>query len=282
MHIITCLGGGLGNQLFQYAAGRALASRTGARLLLDDSRIRAPGGFGYVLGNLAIEEVLVFGRHCGPEAECYRTMAENELGFPFLREHSFDYDARFETFPAPAILFGFWQSEKYFRSIAESIRSEFRLSAAPTGANARWLDEIKGVEAVCVHVRRTDTVTTISAKTHGTCSVDYYKRAMEHLRRTVQHPRFFVFSDDWDWSRAHFAAPDTVVVDANGPEAADQELRLMSACRHHIIANSSLSWWAGWLGNHESQIVIAPEPWFVSGRPTPDLLPNRWLLLPRD
>lgn len=282
MQIITCLGGGLGNQLFQYAAGRALATRTGARLLLDDSRIRAPGGFGYVFSNLAIEETLIWGRHCGPEAECYRTMAENELGFPFLRERSFDYDARFESFPAPAILFGFWQSDKYFRTIAKTIRSEFQLRAAPTGANARWLDEIKGVEAVCVHVRRADNVTTVSAKTHGACSLSYYARAMDRIRGAVRNPRFFMFSDDLGWVREKFNAPDTVAVDANGPGAADQELRLMNACRHHIIANSSLSWWGAWLAEHASQIVIAPDPWFVTGRPTPDLLPDRWLRMPRD
>jgi hypothetical protein len=281
MHVITCLGGGLGNQLFQYAAGRSLATRTGSRLILDDSRIRAPGGFGYVFGNLAIEEVLVFGRHCGPEAECYRTMPEEQLGHPFLRERSFDYDARFEAATAPAILFGFWQSERYFRSIAGSLRTEYQVKAPPEGANARWLDEIRRAESVCVHVRRTDTVTTISAKTHGTCSIAYYERGMNYFRRTVRHPRFFVFSDDWEWSREHFSAPDTEVVDANGPGAADQELRLMSSCRHHIIANSSLSWWGAWLGESPSQTVIAPEPWFVTGRPTPDLLPGRWRRMPR-
>jgi hypothetical protein len=249
--------------------------------MLDDSRIRAPGGFGYVLGNLAIEEVLIFGRECGPAAESFRREAEDRLEFPIFREHSFDYDPRFETLSAPKILIGFWQSEKYFRAVAGTIRSEFRLISEAGGENARWLDEVKRVDAVCVHVRRGDNV-TLSAKTHGSCSVAYYSRAMEHIRNMVRHPRFFVFSDGLDWVRENFVAPDTVVVDANGPEAADEELRLMSACRHHIIANSSLSWWAAWLGEHESQIVIAPEPWFITGRPTPDLLPDRWLRLPRD
>jgi hypothetical protein len=81
--------------------------------------------------------------------------------------------------------------------------------------------------------------------------MSYYSSAMERIRRMVRQPRFFVFSDDLDWVREHFVAPDTVVVDANGPEAADQELRLMSACRHHIMANSSSSWWAVWLGEDE-------------------------------
>ena len=97
MHIITCLGGGLGNQLFQYAAGRSLAARTGARLMMDGSRIQAPGGYRYVLGNFAIDAELVFGREHGAAADSIRTEAEDRLEFPIFREHSFDYDPRFET-----------------------------------------------------------------------------------------------------------------------------------------------------------------------------------------
>src|SRR5580765_3225429 len=127
MHIITCLGGGLGNQLFQYAAGRSLAARTGARLMMDGSRIQAPGGYRYVLGNFAIDAELVFGREHGAAADSIRTKAEDRLEFPIFREHSFDYDPRFETLSAPKILVGFWQSEKYFRTVAGMIRCEFRL-----------------------------------------------------------------------------------------------------------------------------------------------------------
>ena len=281
MHVITCLGGGLGNQLFQYAAGRSLAARTGARLMIDDSRIRASGGFGYVLDHLAIDAELVFGRDCGSAAELFRTEPEERLGFPFFRERSFDYDPRFETLSPPTILFGFWQSEKYFQAVAEILRSEFRPIAAPSGENARWLDEIVRIEAVCVHIRRADNVTNAAATTRA-CSLAYFSRAMEYVRSTARNPRFFIFSDDPDWVRENFVVPDSTVVDANGPGAADEELRLMSACRHHIIANSTLSWWGAWLGEHESQIVIAPEPWFFTGRPTPDLLPKRWLRMPRD
>lgn len=281
MQIITCLGGGLGNQLFQYAAGRSLATRTGAQLYLDDSRIRAPGGYRYVLHNLSINAELIFGRVCGPAAEIYRTEPEDRLEYPIFREHSFNYDSRFERLSAPKILVGFWQCEKYFEGVSGTIRSEFRLKSEASGENARWLDEIMRVDAACVHVRRGENV-TVSAKMFGTPSISYYSNAMEQIRKKVRDPRFFVFSDDKDWVRENFVGSDTVVVDANGPEAADEELRLMSACRHHIISNSSLSWWAAWLGEHESQIVIAPEPWFVTGRPTPDLLPDRWLLMARD
>jgi hypothetical protein len=105
---------------------------------------------------------------------------------------------------------------------------------------------------------------------------------MEYIRRTARDPKFFIFSDDPGWVRENLVAPDSAVVDANGPGAADEELRLMSSCRHHIIASSSLSWWGAWLGESATQIVIAPDPWFATARPTPDLLPERWLRIPRD
>src|SRR5215471_18634816 len=101
MQVITCLGGGLGNQLFQYAAGRSLAARTGARLMMDGSRINAPGGFGYVLGNFAIDAELIFGREWGAAADAIRTMPEDQLEFPIFRERSLEYDPRFETLSPP-------------------------------------------------------------------------------------------------------------------------------------------------------------------------------------
>lgn len=299
MYVISCLSGGLGNQLFQYAAARTLATRIGARLILDATRPRSPGGFGFVLGNFAIDEAeIISGGDWCPAAwgstievvsidrkilhgmDAMATGDEGLVSLPVFRERSFDYDSRIETVVASKLLVGFWQSEKYFLPAAATIRRTLRLKRKAAGANAAWFEEIRRATAVCIHVRRGD-YTTGSAKTHGACSMSYFSRAMDYVRGALFHPTFFVFSDDQDWVRRNFKASDTVVVDVNGPEAADEDLRLMSACRHHIISNSSLGWWAAWLGEHESQIVIAPDPWFITGRPTPDLLPDRWLRLPR-
>jgi hypothetical protein len=130
-------------------------------------------------------------------------------------------------------------------------------------------------------VRRGDYLLPAHFRHHGLCSADYYRRAMRLMRERVDRPRFFVFSDDWPWCREHLADADTTVVDANEPEAGQDELRLMAACRHHVIANSSLSWWAGWLAASAGQVVVAPTPWFTHRPETPDLFPAGWVTLPR-
>ena len=202
--------------------------------------------------------------------------------FPLFREQSFDYDPRFAKLTAPRSLVGYWQSAKYFASIAATLRSELRFKPAPTGENIEWLALMRHPDSVCLHVRRGDYLQIAHAGTHGLCSMTYYAKAMAYMKERLGNPRFFVFSDDWAWTRRQFAGGDTALVETNGPDAAGEELRLMSACRHHIIANSSLSWWAAWLGGQAGQIVIAPTPWFSPARPTPDLLPEGWLVLARE
>jgi hypothetical protein len=302
---------GLGNQLFQYAAGRSLASRLGARLILDASSFRRPGERRrFVLGGYAIDAAVIdhgsppypildfpggpirrqlrrWRRRLG-DADWRRLRSQSSLDpddpsiFPLFRERSFDYDRRFAGLHAPVSLVGHWQSEKYFAPVAAAIRSEIRLKAPPEGENARWLAAMEGPDAVCVHVRRGDYLSGPAFRAHGLCSLAYYAGAMALIRKRIGNPRFFVFSDDWDWARRHFTDSDCTPVMANGPDAPSEELRLMSACRHHIIANSSLSWWAAWLGGRAGQIVVAPQPWFASARPTPDLFPEGWSVLPRE
>ena len=136
-------------------------------------------------------------------------------------------------------------------------------------------------DSVMVHVRRGDYVSlAAAAANHGTCTPEYYRAALDLLRQTVPAPTLFVFSDDPAWATANlrFDVP-TRYVSHNPPSEPDQDLRLMSACRHAIIANSSFSWWGAWLGQGERRVVIAPSRWFADGRPTPDLIPTDWRTL---
>ena len=157
---------------------------------------------------------------------------------------------------------GTWQSYRYFEEAAETIRAEMRLWSEPVGANRIWLDRIRQSNSVCLHVRRGDyLMPDPSGIANRLCPISYYYRAVQFIRERLGNPQIYVFSDDWLWCREHLAIEGAVLVDANGPEAVVDELRLMAACRHHIIANSSLSWWAAWLPNHPEQVVIAPQPW---------------------
>jgi hypothetical protein len=304
--VLTYLYGGLGNQLFQYAAGRSLASRLGAKLILDAGSYRQPGQRRrYCLEPFAVAaEMVESGRppypsldrdHDSPIAD-FRSwvgdLASGILGamgspshggrsaLPIFRERTAAYDSRFATLRAPVALVGYWQSSRYFAPIGATIRDHCRSTGTTDGENTRWLKAIEQSDSVCIHVRRGDFLH--AAERHRPPAMAYYERAMGQVRKRIANPRFFVFSDDWPWVRRHFTAGDLVLVDCNSPEAAAAELMLMAACRHHIIANSTLSWWGAWLAARPGQIVIAPDPWFHRGRPTPDLLPQEWIKISRD
>jgi hypothetical protein len=206
-------------------------------------------------------------------------------GLPALRvfgEKSFDYDPAFTRLEAQTYLDGYWQSHRYFADAGDVIRRELTLAHEPNGANAEWLAGMRAGNSVCVHVRRGDYLMVDHFDQHGVCSPDYYARAMRLIAERIEAPEFFVFSDDLDWSRRHIRGQNVRFVDANSADAAQDELKLMASCRHHIIANSSLSWWGAWLARHDDQIVIGPDPWFSASKETPDLFPAGWLSLPRD
>jgi len=306
VYVATHLLGGLGNQLFQYAAGRALADRLGASLVLDATAFRT----GYCqrpfeLDRYPIQATVAWrGFRKGPRkgpvplpdsagpVEHALRLAGSIMGGQGHRgnrrprldvfiQRGFDYDPRFETIAGSTYLAGYWQSYRYFESSAETIRRELLRPTPPPGANRDWLSRIGATNAVCVHVRRGDYLLARELRVHGLCSQDYYEKAMHRMAAQLQGAEFFLFSDDHQWCRENFHGPGIHLVDANGPDAAVEDLRLMAACRHHVIANSSLSWWAAWLADHPDQMTIAPEPWFAHLASTPDLLPRRWQTLPR-
>ena len=322
--VASRLCGGLGNQLFQFAAGRSLAQRCGARLILDVTPFNLPqeprkfalapypidadvehDGYAYS----PARPVVVLPRPPGSRERpdgivdrvAYRLRKSGAMndaafaavlralqrtagqpaGLRVFGEKTFEYDAAFARLGARTYLDGYWQSERYFVDAREAIRRELTLPDEPNAANASWLARIRGSNAVCVHVRRGDYLAPAYLAHHGICSVSYYERAMQMVAGRVENPGFFVFSDDLAWAREHIAGPNIAFVDANSAEAAHDELRLMSACRHHIIANSSLSWWGAWLAHHDDQVVVGPDPWFSARKETPDLFPKSWLPLPR-
>ena len=142
--------------------------------------------------------------------------------------------------------------------------------------------EIAACNAVSLHVRRGDyAADPVVTSMHGLCPLDYYDRAVEYVLGRVSDPAFFLFSDDPDWVREHLKLRGSVsVVDHNGPDSGSEDLRLMSLCRHHIIANSTFSWWGAWLDPRPDKLVIAPKRWFADeSLDTSDLLPAGWVKL---
>lgn len=292
--VIVRLTGGVGNQMFQYAAGRALADRLGAELLLDTRALEHALAFqaytrrAYALSPFKLRAKLATAADLNNWPVW---VVEIGMRLPLVRrlfrrwhfESAITYDPSIPTLHEPVCLVGYWQSERYFIDIADRIRADFTLRQPLAGANARLLELARSDRSVGLHVRRGDFISlNDAAQIHGLCSVDYYRRAISRVRNLCPECRFLVFSDDPQWARAELPLdPSTVFVTGN-EASPEQDLALMSACKHHIIANSSFSWWASWLGNSPDQIVIAPSPWYSSPKlDARDLAVSRWQYISR-
>jgi hypothetical protein len=289
--IVTRLVGGLGNQMFQYAVGRHLALRRGTALHLDLSWFdRVPAGETprrYGLAPYRLDARLDGWEHVRrrPAAghgiagralrrlgvEAGRVMIDRAAGF------------RPEVLDAPdgTLLVGHWQSERYFRDIAGAIRSDLTLPDPPAGRDAKILEAIRAAPSLSVHVRRGDYVTdAATARAHGLPGPGYYREAIAAVAARVERLRVFVFSDDPAWCEANLELghPSTTVAH-NGDAAPHEDLRLMAACRHHVLANSSFSWWGAWLASEPGAVVIAPRRWVVDPAGVPDVHADGWLTL---
>lgn len=292
--IISHVIGGLGNQMFQYAAGRALALERREVLWLDVSGYDGYGlhqGFelGRVFGCQAPlasrDEVrAVLGWRGG--ASIRNIVSKPQLSFvrgkSFVVEPHFNYWPDIRTVPASVYLQGYWQSEKYFADARDIIRADFTFRKPVSKHNAAWMGRIVNCSSVSMHIRRGDYVS--DARTyaaHGVCPIEYYRSAVDYIAKRVEQPEFFVFSDDIAWARENLNTGYAChYIDHNRGEESYNDMRLMSLCRHHIIANSSFSWWGAWLNPSADKIVVAPKRWFASGdRRLDDLLPPSWVTL---
>jgi hypothetical protein len=274
--IAVRLDGGLGNQLFQYGTGRALALRHSTELLLDLSAL-GRGGPGRTVRQYERPHFTCQARQARaaelgwpPLLKRVPWLASRFAGWKFHRERSLEHDSAVEALPDNTYLAGYWQSYRYFDGIAATLANELQASAPLSQQSQALADALLSDASVAVHVRRGDYVSLAAAtRMHGALPLTYYRMAIEHLRQGVQGPRFYVFSDDPAWCAAHLplAPAECRHVAHNGGEQAWQDLVLMARCRHHIIANSSFSWWGAWLADQRhgtaGRMVLAPSRWFA-------------------
>lgn len=288
--VIVRIIGGLGNQLFQYATGRSLAYLHNVPLKLDIS-----GFASYPLRSFRLNKFNVSSSIASPHE--VNNLAGKMFGFLPVRvtrrlqsylpyplrsvilEQQHCYDPRLLFSSRHVYLSGYWQSERYFKCIEPLLRQEFTLKSSPAFINQITAQKMVDIESVSLHVRRGDYVSDRQTfKTLGVCSIDYYKAAIAQLVKTVQEPHFFLFSDDLNWVRENlYLEYPATYIDQNGPESDYEDLWLMSQCKHHIIANSSFSWWGAWLSNNPRKQVFAPANWFNSPElDARDLIPDAW------
>ena len=298
--VVVQITGGLGNQLFMYAAGRRLSLHHRTPLKLDIAPFQAYPLRSYLLDRFDIaqdfatsEEVTALKSRALAQTQKERTRyrgirsmlnwrARAGRSAVFNADDSLagTYLAEILSTPRDVYLQGYWQSERYFKPIEKVIRSDLRFSDELRGENLALAQDIASAEAVSLHIRRGDYASNPHlSQLFGLLPLEYYHRASQTIAATLPAARFFVYSDDPDWAKDHLrlGRPATFV-SHNGPAAPHEDLRLMSLCKHHIVANSSLSWWGAWLCENPSKIVVAPAQWFAQV-PMPDLVPASWLRL---
>ena len=266
--VIVKLKGGIGNQLFQYAFASGLANKTACKIILDSSFFQAqskrtldlykyqtfqfknPNSLGLRL-QVWLSKVLlrmpnIFGKT--------KLIIEDEVVLPA--------DIFKLSYSGITIFDGYWQDERYFKFIRDQLLTEIRpLSLSDLSKNL--LKALSLPQTVAIHIRRGDYVTDSNANmTHGTCSLAYYHAAIELAKSKFKSPIFYIFSDDIPWCRRHFS--NILNINFVSSDVPDHEaLYLMSKCGANIIANSSFSWWAGWLNNRPGSWVICPDKWFA-------------------
>lgn len=293
--VTVFLRGGLGNQMFQYAAGLGLARRNHARLVFDttllrdrfprheitfreyaldiftiapeftvlskiSSRIPVPGL--WVAGDLALmklRDALGIQKVMKEKQECIFDPAVFHAGDNTL-------------------LWGFWQVPKYFSDVEEELRAAFRFRHSLAGVAADIAREMEKTNAVALHVRCADYLLPKYRGLYGATDLGYYEKAVAYIADRVKNHALFVFSDDIAWCKAHFHFPYPMTFVDRASEGAKSSfhLQLMSLCKHNIIANSSFSWWGAWLNRNPQKIVIAPKRWTLDAE-SDDVIPENWV-----
>ncbi|MBC8490515.1 MAG: alpha-1,2-fucosyltransferase [Bacteroidetes bacterium] len=297
--VITNIIGGLGNQLFMYAAARRLAHIHNVPLRLDISGFKKDDKWSrlrtYRLKYFNIKAEIA------TTNEISRLKGINQKGVnwkilninkrighyyrqSYVKERNFHFDPAILKLSGNVYMDGYWQSEKYFSDIEDIIRREFTLAESPDKLNFEFAKRIEKSSSISIHIRRGDYIEDSEALSlHGTLGLDYYSRAINFISEKVRDPHFYVFSDDYEGAKRNIKIDyPATFVKYNNAEKDYADLWLMSLCKHHIIAHSTFSWWGAWLNNNPDKMVIAPKRWFADEKmnsQTKDLIPEGWIRL---
>lgn len=270
--------GGLGNQMFIYAFYLRMRRRYAhARIDLSDM-MHYNVHYGYEMHR-------VFNL---PKTEfCISQPLKKVLEFLFFKKI---YERKQKSLAAfdkkrlwPLLYFkGFYQSERFFADMKDEIRAAFTFNSSlfneKTKGALMQIDADKN--AVSIHIRRGDYLEPKHWKTTGSvCQLPYYLNAIAEINKKMAQPSYYVFSDDIAWVKENIPLPSAVFIDWNKGTDSWQDMMLMSRCRHHIICNSTFSWWGAWLDPREDKTVLVPERWFQHCE-TPNIYPSGWIKVP--
>ena len=280
--IIVKVTGGLGNQMFQYALYR-VCKNNGVKAKLDiNSFDRIVQHNGY-----EIERVFNLKADLATDYEIEKYQDNNmdilskiirKIG---LRKRYFA-ETDFKYYPEimnlkKGYLNGYWQSEKYFNSAKDIILNDYKCNFKENDVNLEVLKDIENTNSVSIHVRMGDYKSSENADRHFVIrDAKYYERAIERIKKSVDNPKFFIFSNDIQWVKENLPLDNSVIIDWNQGKDSYKDMFLMSKCKHNIIANSSFSWWGAWLNENKDKLVIAPDRWFNNIQ-APDVICDSWI-----
>ncbi len=271
-YVVANLSGGIGNQMFQYAAAYAYAKEHNKTIVVSDWPVDLIRAFN-----------LYFLRFRKNDTCFYPAMPKGrrkEISAKLSRGQDV---SGFLTDPDIIQISGYFQNERFFKKYAADIRELFTFSEPFPIETEKLKSEIESRNAVSIHIRRGDYV----YYNYHLMSDGYYKRAMKYIARRVDNPHFYIFSDDIDWVEKNmkFNYPHTFVK-SNRERDSYWDMYLMSLCKHNIIANSTFSWWGAWLNKHPDKIVISPDVWgFIKDTPQKtkktlkEIVPDEWIML---
>lgn len=282
------LRGGLGNQLFQYAAGTAVAARLACPLLVETGDLGAvlPGDTprAFELDWIVEPDHVLTGATLGRSLRLLRRVARKApfaMGPKTFTEASFAYDDRIDAVQPGTTLDGYFQSWRYFEAIEGPLRTSL-LEAIPRSPWGTGIEEklSAGGPWIAVHVRRGDYLKPHNSAYHGLLGQSYYRAALAHLTRRGLDHRIVVFSDEPDAAR-DLLGSRTSRVDVVRPPADSnpaESILLMSRAQAVVTANSSFSWWAAWIADPASSTVVCPVPWLShAATDESDLRPPGWV-----
>ncbi|HXA02812.1 MAG TPA: alpha-1,2-fucosyltransferase [Cytophagaceae bacterium] len=286
--IVVKLSGGLGNQMFQYACGRFLSEIKHTDLQLDVKSFQDKSSNpdltyrDYQLRIFNIDEKLASEKDVQsfikPKSFLKKIIFKiRQKSRGKIIATDSNYDLNILDKESDIYLDGYFQNEKYFIGIKDILSKEFSLKDRLNASYSEMQNQISICNSVSIHIRRGDYVNnSVTNNYHGVCGLDYYKKAMSVIAEKVTEPRFFIFSDDVNWVRENLKSQWPLTFVSGGKSFED--LFLMSQCKHNIIANSSFSWWAGWLNKYPEKIVVGPLKWFNDPKINAGFnLPEKWI-----
>jgi hypothetical protein len=284
--LVVLLKGGLGNQLFQYSIGRALSLEYNIELKLDLSFLIDRTNLDITYRNFELSNFNINASIATKKELIKYKKYTFKSFFKFysilnFTENNFTYKINYIEKKTHIYLDGFWQSEKYFKKYRNSLLNELVPIRKPNDLNKEYINLILNSNSISVHIRRGDYISNNNANTfHGLCSIDYYLNAISYIINHIKNPVFYFFSDDINWVKNNFdnSSFQKYFISHNFENTSFEDLRLMTYCKHNIIANSTFSWWGAWLNTNPNKIVIAPSKWFVDlTMISEDLIPESWI-----